>query len=1061
MRCHMLRTADIEMRLIQIEPGVFQKVCNEILCKKGYIPYKYTGSVKGSNKTKLGTPDSVFIDSEQKYVYVEITTQKDKLDSKIKGDVKKCLDKIKSSPILNNKISKIMFFHNNDNPEESVNEEIKEMCGNIEFEIYGISYLSSILQNECKQIAISLLNVKDDSQIISELSQKSIDQLVDAINKREINEYKNNTSDEIKKKINKMYEEASSIINTNDAMVYISNDNKQKLKQIYNNLKVFDFYYKNQNKEETQLYYHNMLVIISKSNSLEGIEFYNTIPDFAKNNIMNHFYSIILIENGKYDEAKEIIEYLYYNKKYEDSFETLVRLYFLKEDYDKVIELLSKCRVEKFDSYGFLASMLIIAKNKKKKYTESELIKLNNSKFRKMPLFFSCTAKMLYDINKRNKKYKEQFKKSLKLLNPKDVIAINVICNEAMAMGLEQEVISFLESINLTPVLQNKLLELLSRQGKLTKKQIEFVENINKDSIDQKIDMNYLNGEVSESKGKELEAIKFYKEAFENSSNIIAGCKYIQLSIKNKSKIDVNIIRKISEKNQINSLMLAVDAYNYIGRYDEALMYSYRAIYLSHGNYKQQDIFKQYWYTITLQNDKEKKKIDFITKDCVIILNNGNKKKIILLEDDEYFKENDTVANALITRTYSDIGLKLFNIKKGDKVYIDNQNYTINNILNKYTYLAQISFKYVKKDRHIEFFTSDNNNVEEAIEQLRQKMIEINKDSNHRLDIYQENKCIPLSGLLSGENNFEEYIKLINTLLFDKDRILLCGETKDINLDNGFVIDISAIIVLTLLDILELIPDSFCKKIYITTSLKNKFKYFYETLVKKQEKTESFLYLTDNEQLLLNETPIIEQIKFWKKLYDYMNKFKTIDIEAEKDELLNDKTIGFLDKIQFDLMMLAKKEGLPFISDDLMIRKIANNYEIKHTNSMQIVKYFSHSYDEYISNFIKFSECNYIYTLYPDTLLELSKRLYENFNEENKSKFISIIKSVIENRVSLEYYVPILLGRIENLKGVQFIQIFDNVYENLFASFFINDIYKLIEAKCKEEQIDIKKYLQN
>ena len=79
----MLRTADIEMRLIQTESGIFQKVCNEILCKKGYIPYKYTGSVKGSNKTRLGTPDSVFIDSEHKYVYVEITTQQDKIDLKI------------------------------------------------------------------------------------------------------------------------------------------------------------------------------------------------------------------------------------------------------------------------------------------------------------------------------------------------------------------------------------------------------------------------------------------------------------------------------------------------------------------------------------------------------------------------------------------------------------------------------------------------------------------------------------------------------------------------------------------------------------------------------------------------------------------------------------------------------------------------------------------------------------------------------------------------------------------------------------------------------------------
>ena len=87
--------------------------------------------------------------------------------------------------------------------------------------------------------------------------------------------------------------------------------------------------------------------------------------------------------------------------------------------------------------------------------------------------------------------------------------------------------------------------------------------------------------------------------------------------------------------------------------------------------------------------------------------------------------------------------------------------------------------------------------------------------------------------------------------------------------------------------------------------------------------------------------------------------------------------------------------------------------------------------------------------------------MYENFNEENKSKFISIIESVMENKVSIEYYVPILLERIENLKGVQYIQVFDIVYENLFVSFFINDIYRLIENKCKEKQIDIKKFLPN
>ena len=149
-------------------------------------------------------------------------------------------------------------------------------------------------------------------------------------------------------------------------------------------------------------------------------------------------------------------------------------------------------------------------------------------------------------------------------------------------------------------------MKLLSRKGKLTKKEIEFVENINESDIDKKIDMNYLKGEVCESKGKELEAIKFYRKAFEKFSNIVAGCKYIQLSIKNKSNIDENIIRIISEKDQINLLMLATDAYNYIRKYDKALKCSYRAIYLSHGNYKKQDIFKQYWYTLTLKNDKTK-----------------------------------------------------------------------------------------------------------------------------------------------------------------------------------------------------------------------------------------------------------------------------------------------------------------------------------------------------------------------------------------------------------------------------------------------------------------------
>ena len=72
----MLKKYEIENALLASEPGSFQKVCNEILALQDYIPYKYTGSEVGTNKTTRNTPDSVFCDKNNNFVYVEIATVK-------------------------------------------------------------------------------------------------------------------------------------------------------------------------------------------------------------------------------------------------------------------------------------------------------------------------------------------------------------------------------------------------------------------------------------------------------------------------------------------------------------------------------------------------------------------------------------------------------------------------------------------------------------------------------------------------------------------------------------------------------------------------------------------------------------------------------------------------------------------------------------------------------------------------------------------------------------------------------------------------------------------------
>lgn len=1054
----MLKTADIEMKLIQREPGQFQKICNEILCKKEYKPFDYTGSVKGTNKTKLGTPDSVFIDDNGKYVYVEITTQTSRLKNKITGDVKKCLKKIEQNEILNNKISKIIFMHNSNNPDESFIEEIKILCGNIKFEIYGINYLSNELQNDCKDIAISLLELKDDdTQNIRMISDEDIDKLSKAVNEKNIQEYNKKSIKEIKNKINDLYQDAANIINNEESLLYISNEDRKKLKTIFDSLTIFDFYYKKEETEDSKLYFHNMLVIVSKANIDEGINFYLSLPKFASsNNITKHFYTMLLLEKGNFKDANNILRQLYFDDNYESSFETLLRSYFLIQNYDKVIELLSSAEKEKFDRYGFLAAMLIISKNYKKKYSEQEILKLNNSKFKDMPIFYSCTSKLLYDLNRKKNKYKEQFRKGIKLINSKDIVVIETMCNQALEINLENEMISYLESIELSKPLEIKFLELVSNKKYLMKKDIEQIGKIDMESLSKNIDSNYIFAKISESKGKELEAIKLYKLSYENNSNASSGFKYIQLSIKNKSVIDEKIIAKVSLSNDINSLMISAQAYNYIGRIDESIKCSYKAIYLSEKSYESRDAFKQFWSIIMFSGDRNYRDLKHVVNDSVIILSKVNSKinNIILLEDDNYFTEGDKILDATITRTYNDLGVELLGRERNETILINQEEYVINDILDKYTYLVRICFKFVKESKYLKFFTSDKEKLEDTIEQIRQEMIEINRNSNKRLDIYQENNNIPLSALISSDYDFDSYSKLINTLLMSSDRIILAGENIDIDLKSGFVIDISTLIIMSLLDILNLIPENFYNKIYITTSLKNKFQYFYECLIRKQDQKENSLYIVENDKLSLNEIDVINQIKFWQKLNKLLNKINVVDIECEKDDLYNDKTKNFFDKVQFDLIMASKELNLPFVCDDLMIRKISNIYKVKHTNLTQLIKEFSNDNAEFEQLIIKLIKHNYIYALYDNTLSQILINLYNNFNANNKESFELIMNSVFENRKNMDYYIPILLNRLKSIKDVRYIKILDQVYENLFATFYIETIEKEIYKACSKFNID-------
>ena len=1053
----MLRIADIEMRLMQCDPAIFQTICNEILYKEGYKPFKFTGSLPGTNKTKLGTPDSVFIDSDQRYVYVEITTQQKGLESKIIKDVEKCIKKIKKNSILENKISKILFIHNQENPDEIIIEEIKKICGNIEFEIYGLAYLALELQNNYKDLAMSLLDIRDDVQMINSFTEESIDKLAEAVVKKSASKYKDDAVEKIKKKIEELYTAASDIINNEDAVINITRENKLRLKSIFDNLKSFDFYYNNEKETKDALnYFYNLFVIISKYDYCEGIKFYDELPQCIKENVnTRHFYTMLLIANQEYDKAEKICEDLYFNLKYDEILETLMKVYFFQEKYEQIVEMLSKCNEEKFDKRGFLASIFVIARNFLMKFSEKEIIELNETFFKNMPLYYSSTASLMYDLKLGNKSFKRQFLKGISCIIENDVVVIDIMCKEAVKLGLQNEMIAFLEKIeSMTPVVKECYMNLFMYKDTIDLRYIEKIENILKDPLIERIDKNLMYAKIAESKGKELEAIKLYKDSFIIKGNNYSGIKYVQLSLKNESVIEEKILNELVNGLDFNFPNIIMDAYEYIGKGELAIEYLYKALYKNRRLKNEKKLLKLMWYNTI--NCKFESNIDIVLKDCVVVLSRGRTVKKYLIEDEEFFEEKEVFLDLTITKSYGEIGIKLLGLKKDEVIIIDDKKYKVLEILNKYTYLKQESFKCMENDKHVEVFYSDKQDVKGVLEEITKKMSQVNKECDEMLDIYQNNDNIPLSGLLNNKNDFEDYAKLLNTLLTDENRVLLSGEMSNVEIKDGFVIDISAIIVMTLLEELDNIPVDFLKKIYITMSLKNKFRFFYDTLLKNQGEMMRRIYLPKDNKLVLNETAVIEQIKFWKKLNDYINNFTVIEIEAEKDELLTERTIGFLDKTQIDLIKLAQYKKVPFISDDLMLRKIAGFYGVKHTNSIKLINCWRDNQKDYINKLIKYAECNYIYTLCPEILQELLMELYEDFNDNSKETFLKIVESVLKNKISLQYYVPILTYVLENIKSIQYVKIMGVVYQNLCVSFLLNEVAELIEKKCEEHKFNIK-----
>lgn len=166
----MSRLQLIESALIAINETVFQELCDSFLLLRhqNYRVFSRTGSQTGKQKTIKGTPDSRFLLSDGKYIFVEYSTNVSKGAAKLIEDISKCLDSEKTKIPLEHIAEIIICINFNLNVEEEKSLNAMLADTSISLTIKSLDSLAMEINLEHPNLAHQYLGLSlDKGQVIS------------------------------------------------------------------------------------------------------------------------------------------------------------------------------------------------------------------------------------------------------------------------------------------------------------------------------------------------------------------------------------------------------------------------------------------------------------------------------------------------------------------------------------------------------------------------------------------------------------------------------------------------------------------------------------------------------------------------------------------------------------------------------------------------------------------------------------------------------------------------------------------------------------------------------
>jgi len=160
----MSKITQIQNRIREINPATFQVLCDAYLFKAyQFKDIKSLGTVIGKEKTKTGTPDSIFKRPNGEIAFAEYTTQENGVVDKFLDDLAKCLDENKTGVPVGD--ITVIFLCLNGRLGSEDEKRLLDFCkeNRLPVEIIGVDKLAQELFFYHQKIAVDILNIEVDS----------------------------------------------------------------------------------------------------------------------------------------------------------------------------------------------------------------------------------------------------------------------------------------------------------------------------------------------------------------------------------------------------------------------------------------------------------------------------------------------------------------------------------------------------------------------------------------------------------------------------------------------------------------------------------------------------------------------------------------------------------------------------------------------------------------------------------------------------------------------------------------------------------------------------------